>query len=382
MPRDVADVAIVTGDFVKSGGMDRANYALADFLARGGSRVELVAHRVADELADLPGVAFRRVRKPLDSYVLGEPLLDLAGRRVATSVIRRGGIAVVNGGICRSGQVNWVHYVHAAHRPPLPRDRRSAQRWLHAARARKKERAALALSSLVIANSQATRRALVEELGVPAERAFVVYLGIDAEQFVLGDSVSAVESRRRLGWPPRPTVAFVGSPDDPRKGFEALLSAWQALSRDPSWDVDLVVVGGGSGLGAWRARAEARGLGERVRLLGFRADVHNVLAACDALVAPTLYEPFGLGVAEALAMGLPAVVSAAAGVAELYPDDLRSLLVEDPASADELVSRLRRWRERSTEFRERVRTLSARVRSRSWDDMAAEMVGLMRRVLD
>lgn len=382
MPREAADVAIVTGDFVKSGGMDRANYALADYLVRNGAKVELVAHRVADELRGAPRVTVRRVPKPFDSYVLGEPLLDLVGRNVAGSVVRRGGIAVVNGGICRAGQVNWVHYVHAAYRPAPPRDRKSAQRWLHAKRARANERAALAMARLVIANSAATRRTLVEELGVPKERAVVVYLGIDAEQFSLVGQTTAVEARQKLGWPERPTIAFVGSPDDPRKGFDTLLDAWQMLAKHPSWDVELVVVGGGSGLGAWRARADARGLGERVRLLGFRPDVQRVLAACDALVAPTRYEPFGLGVAEALAMGLPAIVSAAAGVAELYPDDLRTLLVQDPESADELARRLRDWREASSELAERVTDLSERVRSRSWDDMAAEMVALMRTALD
>ncbi len=382
MPRPTADVAIVTGDFVKSGGMDRANYALADYLVRNGSKVELVAHRVADELRASPSVTFRRVPKPFDSYVLGEPLLDLAGRKVARSVVGRGGVAVVNGGVCRAGQVNWVHYVHAAYRPAWSRDRKAAQRWFHAKLARAKERAALATARLVIANSAATRRVLVEELRVPQERAFVVYLGIDAEQFALGDSARAAETRRKLGWPARPTLAFVGAPDDPRKGFETLLDAWHRLARGPSWDVDLVAVGGGSGIEAWRSRIESLGLGERVRLLGFRTDVHRVLEACDALVAPTRYEAFGLGVAEALAMGLPAIVSGSAGVAELYPEELRTLLIDDPQSAEELASRLRSWREASTELAGRLRSLTERVRSRSWDDMAAEMVALMRTALD
>src|SRR6185503_8885561 len=116
------DVAIVSGDFVKTGGMDRANYALADYLGRSGRSVELVAHRVASELADAAGVTFRRVPKPLGSYMLGDPFLDLAGRRAAARVRARGGFAVVNGGNCFAGPVNWVHYVHAAYRSPRKSD--------------------------------------------------------------------------------------------------------------------------------------------------------------------------------------------------------------------------------------------------------------------
>src|SRR5688572_23077842 len=113
----VRDVAIIAGDFVRTGGMDRANYALADYLGRLGCSVELVAHRVARELESLPTVRFSRVPKPFGSYSLGEPLLDLQGRRAVRNVKKRGGIAVVNGGNCLAGPVNWVHYVHAAYRP-------------------------------------------------------------------------------------------------------------------------------------------------------------------------------------------------------------------------------------------------------------------------
>ncbi|HSU38304.1 MAG TPA: hypothetical protein VLJ38_02020, partial [Polyangiaceae bacterium] len=65
-------MVIVTGDFVKTGGMDRANYALAEYVSGQGSAVELVAHRAAQELTDRPNVTLRRVPKPLGSYILGD----------------------------------------------------------------------------------------------------------------------------------------------------------------------------------------------------------------------------------------------------------------------------------------------------------------------
>jgi hypothetical protein len=61
--RRVRPIAIVSGDFVKTGGMDRANYALADYLSRQGRPVELVAHRIANELAERATVSFRSVPK-------------------------------------------------------------------------------------------------------------------------------------------------------------------------------------------------------------------------------------------------------------------------------------------------------------------------------
>ena len=99
--------------------MDRANHALASYLARRkGAEVHLVAHRVADDLATLPNVRVHGVRRPWGKHLLGAPLLAREGRRQARRLASRGRGVVVNGGNCRWDDVNWVHYVHAAWQPP------------------------------------------------------------------------------------------------------------------------------------------------------------------------------------------------------------------------------------------------------------------------
>jgi glycosyltransferase involved in cell wall biosynthesis len=373
------DVLIVAGDFVLTGGMDRANYALADYLSREGRAVELVAHRAAPELVSRALVTFRSVPKPLGSYALGEPFLDRLGRRAARRARASGARVIVNGGNCIARGVNWVHYVHAAYAPERPRTLAGVRRWLMHLGALRQERAALRAATRVVANSHATRRVLVERLGVPAERAVVVYYGVDATRFSPIPPGAAAFARARLGWPDRPTVAFIGALGDRRKGFDTLFEAWCELCKSSSWDADLVAIGTGAELGRFRERALSRGLAQRVRLLGFRDDVDQLLGACDALVAPTRYEAFGLGVAEALARGLPALVSRAAGVAELYPAELSTCLLDDPESASELVARLRQWRANLDDLRDAVRPLSERVRGRSWDDMAREVAAELSR---
>jgi glycosyltransferase involved in cell wall biosynthesis len=273
--------------------------------------------------------------------------------------------------------VNWVHYVHAAYLHQPARTARGVQQRVVARIAEERERRALRIAELVIANSAATRRVLIERLGVPPERAFVVYYGMDATQFALSSADDARQARSELGFPDRPAVAFVGALGDRRKGFDVLFDAWRELCRESSWDVDLVAVGAGAELDAWRERAAREGLADRVRLLGFRKDVERILSSCDALVSPTRYEAFGLGVAEALAKGLPALVSAAAGVAELYPETLRDLLLDDPESSSELAKKLRHWRSALPESRARMLALSNRVRERSWDRMAADIDALI-----
>jgi glycosyltransferase involved in cell wall biosynthesis len=365
---------IVAGDFVKTGGMDRANYALADYVSRSGSSVELVTHRAASELAERANVSVHRVPKPLGSYTLGDPLLARAGRRAAAARRAAHGVTILNGGNCVARAVNWVHYVHAAYRPDFERSVSGARRALYHAHARRQERLALRAAELVITNSEATRRAVIERIGVDEQRVAVVYYGLDSALFAPNDAEERARARNELGFRDRPTVAFVGALGDRRKGFDTVFEAWRTLARDPGWDVDLVAAGAGSELEVWRERAARAGLAQRIRLLGFRRDVPRILAACDALVSPTRYEAFGLGVLEALAKAMPAFVSARAGVAELYPPELRHLLLEEPESARELAEKLRVWRAHGDGRRAALGQFSERIRERDWDTASGDML--------
>jgi len=369
---------LVSGDFVRTGGMDMPNFAVAQYLADWGVSVQLVAFRIAEELANHANVSWRRVPKPLRSYSLGLPLLDLVGRNVAQKCLARGGRVIVNGGNCQVADVNWVHYVHAAYRVPAPTS--LLRRAKHAVSHRlslEQERSALLKARMIIANSERTRRDLTERLGIDDSLIRTVYYGIDAERFSPPNEERRRRLREQLGLPDRPQVAFVGALGDRRKGFDTLFSAWASLCRDPIWECDLVVVGQGAELGLWQARARDGGMRERIRFLGFRSDVPDVLAACDALVAPTRYEAYGLGVQEALCTGLPAIVSASAGVAERYPAALAELLLVEPSNVEALKASLRNWRLHHERLRDATRDLCASLRQRSWQVMAEEVRGLI-----
>jgi glycosyltransferase involved in cell wall biosynthesis len=363
---------LVTGDFVLHGGMDRANYALADFLARAGDRVELVTHRAAEELTRLPGVAMHQVIRPLGSHFLGGWWLSRAGRKRTTS---SGVRLVVNGGNCPVPAANWMHYVHAAYRPELPALR--LPRWknrLTRPMALRTERTAAGMAPVVICNSNRTRRDVIEHLGVAPERAVTVYYGCDGTLFHPALPEERESLRERLGWPAaRPVVLFIGALGDRRKGFDTLFNAWRLLCHEWNWDAILAVVGCGAELPFWQMRAADAGLRDNIRFLGFRTDVPALVRAADALVHPARYEAYGLGVHEALCCGLPAIVSASAGVAERYPADLLDLLLADPDNANELVDRLRHWLCNISVFSTRVRPLADTLRTRSWADMARDI---------
>ena len=364
-----AAFVLISGDFVPTGGMDAANHALASFLARTGHAVELVTHRAAPDLTQLPGVSVRAARKPLGSYFLGRWPLRWAAKHATRNAAAR---VVANGGHFATADVNWVHYVHAAFQPT---GRRGFKSRVERALELRAERDAVRAARVVVCNSDRTRRDVVENLGANPDRAATVYYGTDPARFRPATDAERGELRARFGWPAdRPVVMFVGALGDRRKGFDTLFEAWSRLCKEPSWDAVLVVVGRGAELPAWEDRTRSAGLAERVQFLGFRTDVPDLLRAADALASPTRYEAYGLGVHEALCCGLPAIVSADAGVAERYPPDLSDLLLSAPDDDADLASRLRRWRDDVSGSRDRVRPLGERLRAHTWDDMGRDFL--------
>jgi glycosyltransferase involved in cell wall biosynthesis len=287
----------------------------------------------------------------------------------------------VNGGNCRIAATNWVHYVHAAYTPVGPGSlaRRSKTVLAHH-RDRAAEQAALGEARLVICNSRRTRDDVVRRVGVDPSRTHVVYYGSDPDRFGFVSDREHDAAKQALGANlDRPLVGFVGALGDRRKAFDTLFDAWTRLCARREWDADLLVVGAGSELPAWQRRAIEVGLDRRIRFAGFRRDVPAILATFDGFVHPARYEAYGLAVHEAICRGVPAIVSASAGVAERYGPELCELLLHDPDDAAELAERLLLWRRHLERFKAAVVPFSARLRAHTWDAMAAQIAALVGR---
>jgi glycosyltransferase involved in cell wall biosynthesis len=369
----VAGWLIAAADFVLTGGMDIANWRLANFLARS-EPVELVSHLVDPALAKQPNIRATIVRRPFNMNLLGEPLLRRKALARSRQILARDGRVVANGGNCPVPDINWVHYVHAAFAPitvgsPL---RRAKVRHYHR-RCVSTERQAFEQAKVIICNSKISAKHVVERCGIPAKKTRVVYYGSDPDMLKQITDEDRRAARELLKWDDRPWAVFIGALGDRRKGFDVLYEAWRRLCADANWDANLAVIGRGAELESWKRRTNDDALSERINFLGFRDDVPRVLAACDVMVHPARYEAYGLGVHEAVARGLPAIVSAQAGVAERLAG-LEALLLLNPEDANALVDRLRHWCANLESYRERTAPLAAAIRRHSWDDMARDFV--------
>ncbi len=215
----------------------------------------------------------------------------------------------------------------------------------------------------VVSPAEILKRDLVECYGMAPERIVVGHSGVDSTVFY-------PEAREALRPQARAQIGlrdddfaflFVGT-DWVRKG---LLTVFAALAEVP--EARLLVVGAES-QAAYRQHCAELGIERRVRFLARRADILYYYAAGDALLAPSVYEPFGLIPLEAMACGMPVVITRMMGVTELVGSE-DALILKDATSVPELVQAMRVLHS-DAGLRARLATNGIRrAAAHSWDGM-------------
>lgn len=188
-----------------------------------------------------------------------------------------------------------------------------------------------------IAVSNFVRDDLIREFDLPREKAVTIYNGVDLEKFrPAADSSARAAIRQKFAIPASARVViFVGN-GFARKGLGFLLEAWPLVAGGAF----LLVVGADRATDAYVRRARQLNIGARVVFVGPQPDVASLFHAADAFAMPSLFEPFGNVVMEAMASGLPVLTSAVSGVAELLPPSMRGFRVDHPDDPGEIALRL------------------------------------------
>ncbi|MFG1462448.1 glycosyltransferase family 4 protein [Xanthobacter sp. DSM 24535] len=190
------------------------------------------------------------------------------------------------------------------------------------------ERAALALCAHVVATSAATGRTLVQAYGVDPARLTIAVPG-----------TARVQRAPANGNPPR--LLAVGSLI-PRKGYDVLVAALGQL-KGLAWS--LTIIGSldlhPETVAQVRALIAAHGLEERITLAGAQPaeSLSAAFSACDLFVHASLYEGYGIVLAEALRHGLPMVCSTGGAAGETVPD--HAALKVPPGDVEALAGALR-----------------------------------------
>ncbi len=196
------------------------------------------------------------------------------------------------------------------------------------------ERRTLAAPELrwVIAISQMVAQELERYYRVPSEKIKVIYNAVDEADLALARlPQTRQQARAELGLEEgRPVLLFLGSGWE-RKGLAFALAA---LARLPQ---ALLLVAGRDRPRSWQDQARDLGVEQRVVFLGLQSQVAPLLAAADALVLPTIYDPCSIACLEALYAGTPVVTTRAAGASELVQEGVSGAVVSAAGAVEELA---------------------------------------------
>ncbi len=206
-----------------------------------------------------------------------------------------------------------------------------------------------------------------EALGV-TRASVVIPLGLDANAFLFGERVRATDEPVR--------ILFL-SRLDPKKGLERLLSAFaHVLTGHPRTVLMIAGEGEAEYVAALRQYAADLRVDHAVEWRGFVSGEAKrvLLAQADFFVLPSYSENFGISVAEALAAGLPVIVTPEIGIAQEIADARAGLIVQDEKTLAEAMNTLTRDAAMCAEIGARGRALAAE--KFSADTMARALMDL------
>lgn len=210
-------------------------------------------------------------------------------------------------------------------------------RWSRAAYYRAAIRHTVRNAAHLIADSESTRRDLIEILGLNPSMIDVVPLGVSPVfQPVDSEAKAAIQRKYTL---PEHFFLYVGTLE-PRKNLPRLIKAWSSIAG--SVEEDLVL----AGRPGWKTKAIEEAIAscpdrKRIHQIGHipEADLAPLIGAARAFLWPSLFEGFGLPPLEAMACGTPVIASNSSSMPEALGD---AALLVDPLDTEALADAMKR----------------------------------------
>ncbi|GAK59426.1 glycosyl transferase, group 1 [Candidatus Vecturithrix granuli] len=188
----------------------------------------------------------------------------------------------------------------------------------------------------IVTISESTKESLIKYENFPAHKIKVIYNGIDLKQFShVGDPLT---KKRELGLQPHYNVIGIVARLDPIKNHPILLQAFeQILQHLP--ETYLIIVGDGPEEERLRNIVQSRDLTDKVRFLGARSDISELLHVFDIFALSSFSEGTSVTLLEAMGAGLPIVATRVGGNPEVVREHETGFLVESN-NAEEMANML------------------------------------------
>ncbi len=190
----------------------------------------------------------------------------------------------------------------------------------------------------IVCISKRVKQEVQNYYNVPGNDLDVVYNGIDTKRFTPKNKNKFREIiRQTLKIKTNEIVVlFVGS-GFLRKGLRYAIESLVFVPKE--LPIRLLVMGKGN-IKAYQKLAAKWRVNDKIIYGGTSSNIEQYYAASDIFLLPTLYEAFGTAYLEAMATGLPALVSQRAGAAEIITNRVDAFMINDPTNASEIAQKL------------------------------------------
>lgn len=239
----------------------------------------------------------------------------------------------------------WARLAVRASGAPRPRvitsvhldDMGAPYRWL--------ERRLAGWSDRIVAHSRSIERVLVGELGVPSARVTVIANGVDESQFRPPAPDERQQARAARGFTPDQLIALMPARIAAQKNHDLVVEGLGALKAAGELPASFrLLLAGRVSSPSYERRVRAgiarHGLGDQVQFLGAVCDMRDLYVAADVVLMPSQTEASPIAALEALACGVPVLISAPANTDQVLLPGEHGWQIE-PVSVPTIASALR-----------------------------------------
>jgi len=332
-------VAIVVHDVSKKRGHDRYAAELISYLTRQGVKVDVFANKVECEGDKINFIRIPVIKRPIIFKILSFlffSFLKIRGKKY--DIIHSQGLSsfyanVITAHICHAGYLEVVNKYY--------RENRIIKRFYYRIMTKvmailEKFFFNLPWIKLIISPSLKVKKELIELYRINENKIKVIYHGINLNEF-------NPENRNRYGNYIRGKyniedntiiLLFVG--EFWRKGLDVVMKSIAGLDN-----IILMVVGPGD-TAPYKKLAKELKIFTRVIFAGETDEIYKYYSAADIFVCPSHYESFGLVVTEAMASGIPVIISKNMGVAEIIENNENGIILKDSHDFEELREKIKK----------------------------------------
>lgn len=386
-----ARLAIVSPFIDKRHGTERR---VAEWIGQLSAKYEIHLYSQAVRDVDLTRVTWHRIPK-----LPGPHLLNFLWWFCANGFLRlwhawirglRHDLVFSPGINCLDADVVSVHIVFAEYlrnvQSQLSLRRNPLRSWPRLLHRRLYYQLTIALEGRVYKNRDVSLILIARRTATALERFYgrrddlpVVYGGLAHEIFnPERRSLLREAARNILGLPNTCFALVIVSNDGRNKGLPVLIQALSTLREVP---IDLLVVTR-EDPASYFAQVQDAGLEGRVHFLAPRDDIEFYYAAADAYVGPSLEDTFAQPPAEAMACGMPVIVSANNGTCEMIADGKDGLILADPNDAKSLAAMIRCLYDDRAFSGRLGKNATETARQYTWERNGRELNAILERLLE